>query len=298
MRSFRPPHWNHSHWKKAWGNCKASWNKWRMSRAGSPNSKSDSSGSPSEKVYSPLTTHWTTAFLNRATTLGLMLVLCVLMSAWGGALIYQVRQRSNIPATFQHPMPHGIPSPLILEEGQKELAWLTNYSLDSPNVVNGNELLLVTSSFRASREEALTEGREFLASQILQKHHQQLGNRGVFHIPTSDLITYYPTHEGFLEKTITAGQFTSPMYRAYLLATISPAALERLSSRQQELLHFENARLLLWTISLIILTLISLVIVFRIDLATQGRRRWVGNLVACLILLIAGGGTIAAGLLL
>lgn len=46
------------------------------------------------------------------------------------------------------------------------------------------------------------------------------------------LVTYFPAHEGTLEKTITVGEFQSPMYCAYLLTTISPGLLARLHQDQ------------------------------------------------------------------
>lgn len=308
MRCFRPPRWNHACWERAWNRCsQGSWAKRIWNVKSSPRQGSDVAGDkpvssldavavseiPAERRFS-----FSVAFLTPLTNFLLAVSLCLVMGAWGGMVVHSLRSDWLISARLQESIPMGIPSQVVLDEGVKAFPWLSGYQLGGKNMVAGNETLLITSTSHATQEAALEEARQALSLHILKRHQQRYGRFGVLNLPREDLITYFPTHEGTLETSITVGKFTEPMYRVYLLATIPQSSLERLDATLRNTLRSRNGDLFLGSVLIIALSLISLVIAFRVDLATQGRRRWVGNLCASVFLLATGSATIAARFLM
>jgi len=309
MRCFRPPRWDHARWKRAWSRCSnVPWAKcfWNVKFSSDPSKPlapaADATAAP--EPFTPVTDpprrsfSFSTSLLNPLTNLLLTVSLCAVIGGWGGVIFYTLRTQSAIAALLQQPITQGIPSQIVLDEGIGKFPWLKDYKLDQPNVVNGNETLLITSTVRATHDEALEEARQALSLHILQRHHQRYVDSGTLSLARQDLISYFPSHEGTLEKPITVGKFTEPMYRVYLLATIPDSSLERVDAIQHTSIRSRNADLFLGSILIFALALIALVIAFRVDLATQGRRRWIGNLVASAFLLAAGTATIATRLLM
>lgn len=292
MRCDRSTLGNHAAtWKKVWSSCaNAPWAKHLRHAATSatPGSAEPPANSDSPPVtVPPQRSSWVaTALLNPFTNLLLALSICLVIGGW--AFVIQSHISYVLKISQRAAPDEGLPSPVILEEGLPQFSWLANYKLGEKNLLNGNEVLLVVGSMQPSTTEALEAARHSLSSQILHRHHQRYGNHGIDSIPQEDLVTWFPTHEGTLEKSITAGQFTVPMYRTYLLATIPENGLSKLDASQKLAAGARNANLLLGSILLATLIILSLVITFRIDLATQGRRRWLGNLIATAFLLVAG----------
>lgn len=292
MRCDRSTLGNHAAtWKKVWSSCaNAPWAKHMRHAATSatPGSAEPPANPDSPPVaVPPQRSSWvSTALLNPLTNLLLALSICLVIGGWAFVIQSHI---SYVLMISQRAAPdEGLPSPVILEEGLPQFSWLANYKLGEKNLLNGNEVLLVVSPMQPTRAEALENARRNLSTQILKRHHERYGNHGVGSIPQEDLVTWFPMHEGTLEKPITAGQFSVPMYRTYLLATIPDSGLERLDASQKLAAGARNANLLLGSILLAALIILSLVITFRIDLATHGRRRWLGNLIATAFLLVAG----------
>lgn len=296
MRCDRSTLGNHAAtWKKVWSSCaNAPWAKHMRHAATSATPPTPGTAEPPANPDSPPVavppqrSSWvSTALLNPLTNLLLALSICLVIGGWAFVIQSHI---SYVLKISQRAAPDvGLPSPVILEEGLPQFSWLANYKLGERNVVNGNEVLLVVGSMQPSTTEALESARNDLSLQILARHHQRYGNHGVGSIPQEDLVTWFPMHEGTLEKPITAGQFTVPMYRTYLLATIPENGLSKLDASQKLAAGARNANLLLGSILLATLIILSLVITFRIDLATQGRRRWLGNLIATAFLLLLTG---------
>lgn len=308
MRCFKPPRWDHARWKRAWSKCShVPWAKHIWTAKFSSNPSVSAPVAETAAASEPFTSvtdspkrsfSLSSALLNPLTNLLLVLSICAVLGGWGSVIFYTLRNQSTIAALLQQPLTQGIPSQVLLEEGIEKFPWLKDYKLDQPNVVEGNETLLVTSTARATQGEALEEARQALSLHILQRCHRRYASTGSLSLAREDLISYFPTHEGTLEKSITVGKFTEPMYRVYLLATIPQASLERLDATQRLTLHARNAHLLLGSILIFAVCLVALVIAFRVDLATQGRRRWFGNLVASAFLLAAGTAAIATRFLM
>ena len=309
MRCFRPPRWNRTHWKKT--NWKRAWSKgtpvpWTTCfwSAKSPTATVAMAEATTGSVSSPELTapppatpkpsfSFSQTILNPLTTLLLAATLFLVIGGWSTFVIYSLRQAQSVSTDVQQPLSLGVPSQLVLDEGVQKFPWLKDYKLNQPNLVEGNETLLITSTAHATRDQALEEARHSLSQHILQRMGKRFAVGGT--LSREDLISYFPTHEGTLEKSITVGKFTEPMYRVYLLATIPEVSLTRLHGSLQDALLMRRAHLLLASILMTAGSIFALVIAFRVDLATQGRRRWIGNLAACtLLLLLTGSAAIGA----